>query len=98
MVHRDIKLENILLDKQTNVKICDFGLSKILRPEDKGLKERCGTLSYMAPEMINKTGKLRYNQSVDIWSAGVVLYTMIYGQYPFRGKDQKVAQEGDIII
>jgi serine/threonine protein kinase len=50
-----------------------------LRADDNGLREKCGTLSYMAPEMINKTGKIRYHHSVDIWSAGVVLYTMIYG-------------------
>jgi serine/threonine protein kinase len=51
-MHRDIKLENILLDNLGKVKICDFGVSKILRDKDEKVKECCGTPAYMAPEVI----------------------------------------------
>ena len=51
-MHRDIKLENILLDNLGKVKICDFGVSKILRDKDEKVNECCGTPAYMAPEVI----------------------------------------------
>ena len=85
IIHRDIKLENILIDNEGVVKIADFGISHEITPEDKkGVKGVCGTIAYMAPEML---GGKRYDTSVDIWSAGVLLYVMIYGCLPFQGKN-----------
>lgn len=80
-MHRDIKLDNILLNEYGHIKICDFGVSRrIIRGEK--LKERCGTPAYIAPEIIQ--GIPYDGTKADIWSAGVVLYAMIYGNFPFR--------------
>jgi 5'-AMP-activated protein kinase catalytic alpha subunit len=82
IIHRDIKLENILIDNEGVVKIADFGISHEIKPEQKAVKDICGTVAYMAPEMILRQ-KAGYDTSVDIWSAGVLLYVMIYGCLPF---------------
>ena len=80
IVHRDIKLENILLDKNHDVKIIDYGFSIIIPPYKK-LNIFCGTPSYMAPEIIsrNYTG-----QGADVWALGILLYVMICGRFPFK--------------
>ena len=83
IIHRDIKLENILLDAKGNVKICDFGVSKIVK-QGEVIKDKTGTPAYIAPEVIMDKG---YSYPVDIWSAGVVLYAMLEGAVPFRGED-----------
>ncbi len=83
IIHRDIKLENILLDARGSVKICDFGVSKIVQPGEV-IRDKTGTPAYIAPEIINDEG---YSYPVDIWSAGVVLYAMLEGAVPFRGED-----------
>ncbi|CAI2364178.1 unnamed protein product [Moneuplotes crassus] len=82
IVHRDIKLDNILLDHHGNVKIGDFGVSKLVRPGEK-MTEQCGTPAYIAPEILLDRGYSGYG--VDIWSAGVVLFSMLYGTVPFKG-------------
>ena len=86
IVHRDIKLDNILIDLNNIVKICDFGVSKKL---SKGtiMKEQCGTPAYMAPELLK--GKGYEGCGVDLWSVGVVLYAMLSGTVPFKGNDIK---------
>ena len=81
IVHRDIKLENILLDLNNIIKICDFGVGKLIKPGQK-LKEQCGTPVYMAPEIIK--GEEYEGFPVDIWSAGVALYIMLSGNIPFN--------------
>ena len=81
IVHRDIKLENILLDLNNIVKICDFGVGKITEKGHK-LLDQCGTPVYMAPEIIQGDGYEGF--PVDIWSAGVALYIMLSGNIPFN--------------
>lgn len=86
VVNRDIKLENTLLQMVPGLplpllKICDFGYSKANFMSAP--KSKVGTLAYMAPEVIKTTGNYDGKQS-DIWSCGVMLYVMLFGQYPFE--------------
>lgn len=82
VVHRDLKLDNILLDENKNVKIIDFGFAVVVNTVCK-LNLFCGTSLYMAPEIINRQDY--WGPPVDIWSLGVILYTMLSGRFPFRG-------------
>ena len=82
IVHRDIKLDNILIDLSNTIKICDFGVSRILQPGDI-MYEHCGTPAYIAPEIFRDEGYEGY--SCDVWSAGVTLYYMLAGIQPFKG-------------
>ena len=84
--HRDIKLENILITNNNEIKIIDFGFSICFLPEIK-LHSFCGTPSYMAPEIVAK--KEYYGPSVDVWALGVLLYTMVTGRYPFKGENEQ---------
>ena len=81
IVHRDIKLENILLDGHGNVKIGDFGVSKKVAFNEV-LFEQCGTPAYIAPEIIREIGYIGY--PIDIWSAGICLFAILYGNVPFK--------------
>ena len=81
VLHRDIKLDNILLTSQGDVKICDFGVSKLVQ-KNEIMTEQCGTPAYIAPEVFEDKGYEGY--SSDVWSAGVVLYAMLYGVVPFK--------------
>ena len=83
IIHRDIKPENIVLDEYENCKLCDFGLSIILNDNSKR-NTICGTLEYMAPEIIKNEG---YEKTIDIWSLGILLYEMIHGYCPFNSND-----------
>ena len=86
IVHRDIKLENILLDEKMTIKIIDFGFSIII-PSNKKLNIFCGTPSYMAPEIVNK---MMYNgHATDVWALGILLYVLLHGNFPFKGVDDK---------
>lgn len=83
--HRDLKLENILLDKHMNVKLSDFGFTRELPLAQHGarsmLSEYCGTGAYMAPEIVKR---IPYSGiKIDIWALGVILYTMLTGEMPF---------------
>jgi serine/threonine protein kinase len=86
IVHRDIKLDNILLDGKGNVKIGDFGVSRLYH-EGQIMKEQWGTPAYIAPEILEDKGYKGFG--VDIWSAGVVLYSMLYGSVPFKANNME---------
>jgi serine/threonine protein kinase len=86
IVHRDIKLDNILIDLTNTVKICDFGVSRKLSNGDI-MYEHCGTPAYIAPEIFQNKGYEGY--LCDIWSAGVTLYYMLSGSQPFRANSLK---------
>ncbi|CAL6075013.1 Kinase [Hexamita inflata] len=82
--HRDLKLKNILLDSDNNIKIIDFGLSNVLA-KDYQLKTACGSPSYASPEMLCQ--KKYDGPMVDVWSCGVILFAMICGYLPFDDPD-----------
>lgn len=82
IAHRDIKLENILLDHDNNVKIIDFGFSTCYAPQKK-LKLFCGTPSYMAPEIVSRIEY--FGPPADIWATGVLLFCLLNGFFPFKG-------------
>ena len=86
ITHRDIKLENLLLDENRNIKIIDFGFSTCI-PNDKRIKIFCGTPSYMGPEIVNKTEYC--GPPADIWALGVLLFTILSGCFPYRGATDK---------
>lgn len=80
IVHRDIKLENFVIADGEEVKLCDFGISVNLKEPKEHLQDMCGTKNYMAPEVYD----MDYDNKVDIWSLGVVMYVMLSGgEFPF---------------
>uniref|UniRef100_A0A8C5DYB3 phosphorylase kinase n=1 Tax=Gouania willdenowi TaxID=441366 RepID=A0A8C5DYB3_GOUWI len=90
IVHRDLKPENILLDDCMHIKLTDFGFAVQIKPGQK-LKEVCGTPGYLAPEIIEcsmDAGHKGYDTAVDIWSAGVIMYTLLAGSPPFWHRKQ----------
>ncbi|KAI9355817.1 kinase-like domain-containing protein [Pilaira anomala] len=84
IVHRDLKIENILIDKSgKNIKIIDFGLSNLFCPERR-LTTYCGSLYFAAPELLRATPYR--GPEIDVWSLGVVIYVMVTGSVPFDDK------------
>jgi len=86
IAHRDIKLENILLKSNYEIKIIDFGFG-MLNPEKKLQKFFCGTPNYMPPEIAEK--KPYVGQLADMWSLGILVYKIFCADFPFKGKDEK---------
>ncbi|CAI2362319.1 unnamed protein product [Moneuplotes crassus] len=93
VLHRDVKLDNILIDEKKGVKICDFGVSKIIKKNQK-INEQCGTPAYIAPEIIADKGY--YGFYVDIWSLGILLYAMVCGAVPFKAGNMQELYENII--
>ncbi|KAL6050830.1 Serine/threonine-protein kinase plk1 [Balamuthia mandrillaris] len=83
IIHRDLKLGNMLLNKNMEVKIGDFGLATRLANHSERRKTVCGTPNYIAPEILNKEGG-GHSYQADIWSLGVILYTWLVGTPPFE--------------
>lgn len=86
IVHRDLKLENILVGTDGYLKIIDFGLAKLL-DQGQTTKTYCGTPEYLAPEMIQQTG---HNFGIDWWALGVLIYEMRFGVTPFFNRNKNI--------
>lgn len=99
IVHRDLKLENILIDSNGDIKLADFGLSNNWSPNNL-LYTFCGSPLYASPEIVN--GFPYFGPEVDCWSLGVLLYTLVYGSMPFQGGDYnrlvKQITDGQFIV
>ena len=86
IVHRDLKLENILIDRDGYLKIIDFGLAKMLK-DNETATSFCGTPEYLAPEMVDNKG---HDFSVDWWALGILIYEMMIGVTPFYNRNRNV--------
>jgi len=84
VVHRDLKLDNILVEERSStIRVIDFGFSIVCSPMSQRLKVFCGTPSYMAPEIVRKHDY--EGPPVDMWALGVLLFVMLTGVFPFKG-------------
>uniref|UniRef100_A0A671U522 non-specific serine/threonine protein kinase n=1 Tax=Sparus aurata TaxID=8175 RepID=A0A671U522_SPAAU len=90
IVYRDIKLENILLDSEGHIVLTDFGLSKEFLEEEERTYSFCGTIEYMAPEIIR--GKTGHGKSVDWWSLGILMFELLTGASPFTLEGERNSQ------
>ena len=86
IIHRDLKLENIMVDDTGYIKIIDYGLAKMLA-DDEVATSYCGTPEYLAPEMVSHAG---HDKTVDWWAIGIMIYEMLVGVTPFFNKNRKV--------
>jgi len=87
VIHRDLKLGNLFLNHNMEIKIGDFGLATKLEFDGDRKRTICGTPNYIAPEILE--GKQGHSYEVDIWSMGVIFYTLLIGKPPFETSDVK---------
>ena len=94
IAHRDIKIDNMLLDRNRDLKLVDFGLSTKY-PDDNLLDQPCGTVVYAAPEVLQ--GKEYHGMLADVWSSGIVLYGMLSGYLPFGEANDEINRQNIIM-
>lgn len=87
VIHRDLKLGNLFLNEKMEIKIGDFGLATKLEFDGEKKRTICGTPNYIAPEVLD--GKIGHSYEVDVWSLGVIIYTLLVGKPPFETPDVK---------
>lgn len=85
IVHRDIKLQNILISKDMKIKLIDFGFSTY---DNQIHYDFCGTPHYISPQIISKGGYI--GQAADIWAIGIMMYKLLVGTFPFKGLNDKI--------
>ena len=83
IIHRDLKLGNLLISKEMELKICDFGLACQLETYDERRRTVCGTPNYIAPEVLNNN--YGHSFEVDVWAFGIILFALFTGKPPFEG-------------
>ena len=83
VVHRVLKPQNIMIDKNLNMKIIDFGMAKEIK-KNSNIKMMIGSMAYMAPELFDLEGAdLAYKEPIDVWAAGIIMYLLLCGECPF---------------
>jgi len=86
IMHRDLKLENIMVDEDGYIKLIDYGLAKIVANDELAMSY-CGTPEYLAPEMVDNKG---HDMTVDWWAVGILIYEMLIGVTPFFNRNRQV--------
>jgi polo-like kinase 1 len=90
VIHRDLKLGNLFLDRNNQIKVGDLGLATRLAHSEEKRQTICGTPNYIAPEVIQGSKETRgHSFEVDVWSMGVILFTVLVGKPPYEAKDVK---------
>ena len=89
VIHRDLKMGNVFIDGQMNLRIGDFGLAAVMADEHDRRTTLCGTPNYIAPEILSKSGTRGHDNKVDTWAIGVICYAMLIGTPPFQSKSQQ---------
>ncbi|GAN04909.1 protein serine/threonine kinase [Mucor ambiguus] len=93
ILHRDLKLSNVLLDRNMDCKLGDFGLAALLLNHEDRKRTVCGTLHYIAPEILFHKEVNGHNHRVDMWSAGVLMYNLLFGKHPFPKNEPRELRE-----
>jgi polo-like kinase 1 len=91
VIHRDLKLGNLFINDKMEVKVGDFGLAAKIDFDGERKRTICGTPNYIAPEVLE--GKTGHSYEVDVWSLGVIIYTLIIGKPPFETTDVKTTYD-----